>query len=670
MGFEARGDTIKGLLSSTRQYRIPRFQREFSWDETNYKEFYLDLLKQITWKNNMFETNQYYLGNMLFLGNKEASVVDVIDGQQRLTTSTIFLAALRDVLSKLDDPQAKSYAATIQKEYIAREFDGEITRKLETKSSFPYFSQTIQGIDPNKLIQEPKSEEEISINKTYEYFKIRFNKNTLSMDIKYNTSLVFNTDNYVDLLKTIRDQLLNSEIIAVFITNKTQANQIFENINSKGKPLSAVDLIKNSIFSKIPVSATSGIDDLAERWSSITQQVSESHESTSFNEFFLHYWKANYPEDSANGSNLYKKYTKRFEKEDEESIAELVLDLERNLELYLMISDVTPNSFKKQEKKEEYEYLTALKNFGAVQVRVPILALYNSKIKRISKIRVEILKFLSFFNFIAYGTSVKFNGSLTQTPYKKFTQNINTAENRQEVLDSFSELKNDLIDLFNKDEVLLAFTKLKYDKKNARSSLSEFSTIFILKEMAKKMDNVNYCDSYYSIEHIIDESTDKACKSIGNLLVLERKINDELSQRKNTATIVNKNSYYNKSRYEMVKEFVEEYPSFKIDDIELRSQKLFYYFWNNLWSPFMEIPILLRGTWVSGDIEITLTKDSITQNRTSYSITSYSKSENTYTLLWDTDKVSFKGNPQPFIYEYLPETDELLAGIIYQRKKI
>lgn len=673
MGFEARGDTIKGLLATSRQYRIPRFQREFSWEESNYKEFYVDILKQIVFEDSMFKTNQYYFGNMLFLGDKENPIVDVIDGQQRLTTSTIFLAALRDTLLSLNQKQAKEYANTIQNEYIAKVFDGEVTRKIETKTSFPYFSQKIQDIKESRFIKDPKSEEEEGIQRTYNFFFDAFKFSSLSNYVKEYIHIDLKEADHASFLKVLRDQLLNSEIIAVFINEKNQANQIFENINSKGKPLSAVDLIKNSIFSKIPISESSGVDDLAETWNQLTQKISDSDQIAGFNEFFLHYWKATYPADSANGKNLYMKYSDKFGASDSEEITELVLDLEKKLDIYVRLSEASPTDFRRQEQKEEHEYLTALKYFNAVQVRVPLLALYNSSVKIRSQQKNEILKFLAYFHFIAFGTSIKFRSNLTTTPFKNFAEGIKTSKNKNDVSTAFNALKASLIIHLNKDDVRSAFENLNYSKNKARKTYSEFPTAFIMKEIAKDIDQIKFCDSLYSIEHIIDEEEDQNSKNIGNLLILEKTINDKLAQEKNKNNTINKIDFYKESHYKIVDSFIKEYANFESKDIGVRANKLFNYFWDNLWSHFVEAPDVLKGVWIgNSDIEneviIRINENTIDINDQKYAITGYEKNKNTYTIFWDVDKVENINNPQPLIFEYIPKCDEMKAGITYHRQ--
>lgn len=92
MNIKPQDKTIKELLFSGRQFIIPRFQREYSWDRKNYKEFLDDMLNCLIVSEGKVNYDQYFLGTMLFVGDcfeGDKSEIDVVDGQQRLTTITI-----------------------------------------------------------------------------------------------------------------------------------------------------------------------------------------------------------------------------------------------------------------------------------------------------------------------------------------------------------------------------------------------------------------------------------------------------------------------------------------------------------------------------------------------------------------------------------------------------
>src|SRR5699024_6984768 len=90
--------TITQLLSSRCQFRIPRFQREYSWEKENYKEFIDDMIGCLRIENGEIKDSSYFLGTMLFVGNLEmvGRTLDVVDGQQRLTIITILFSAISD----------------------------------------------------------------------------------------------------------------------------------------------------------------------------------------------------------------------------------------------------------------------------------------------------------------------------------------------------------------------------------------------------------------------------------------------------------------------------------------------------------------------------------------------------------------------------------------------
>lgn len=69
MNIKPADKTIKALLKSGRQFMIPRFQRDYSWEKKNCEEFLDDIIKCLKCKDGKLETTSYFLGTMLFIGN-------------------------------------------------------------------------------------------------------------------------------------------------------------------------------------------------------------------------------------------------------------------------------------------------------------------------------------------------------------------------------------------------------------------------------------------------------------------------------------------------------------------------------------------------------------------------------------------------------------------------
>lgn len=596
MNFDATGDNIRGLLTATRSYIVPRFQRDFSWDQNNYRELLDDLLTQIKYEDDpnsdsiTFETSHYYLGNMIFLGTRDKGSVEIIDGQQRLTTGTILLAAIRDSLfstSEVTDDLAYNYAETTQNEYLVKKIDGTPARKLKTTSSYPYFTQTIQRYNTDEPM-EPSNDEEESLKNSFDFFKRQLKQQKLlksllgRLDLPKLHKIQKKHEIYVAGLKALRDQLLDSEIVEIFVADSNQAHRIFENINSKGKPLSQVDLIKNDIFSKIEVNEA-GIDYPSYQWKAIANRFNEL--DTDFNEFFLHFWKSKYPSDSANGSNLYKKYNSRFKKDDaaNSQLKEFVKDLTEGSEQYVNIINPSKDDFKQQEKKPAYQALDSINKFHGIQSRVALLSLFNSNIKiKQNKIN-SFLLFLANFHFAAFGTSLKIRSNLTTNKYKIFCQEINKAKSSQDIQNAMRNLEKSLLTLINKEDFKNSFAKLNFKKENSRTSMTSYPASFAVKTIADKMDQRSYNDDDYTIEHILDESGQKdILTNIGNLSVLERKNNDSLSQLKpknSNDDAIYKSDIYKNSSYSMPQKI--DLNNFHSKNISHRALDLAEFFWDN-----------------------------------------------------------------------------------------
>ncbi|MBW4568610.1 MAG: DUF262 domain-containing HNH endonuclease family protein [Tolypothrix carrinoi HA7290-LM1] len=229
---KASETTLRNLLEGTKQFQIPLFQRPYSWKKENWETLWEDLMSLYLNKVQGF----YFLGPIVT--QQESGTADgispfiVIDGQQRLTTLTIVLAALRNCLRKSDP----SMAQEVEELYLINKFkkNDDIYKVLPTQEDREGYKSIIQS----KKASELKKEEQIY--EAYKFFESQFKK------------LEPDEEKPLDYAK-IKAILLES-LVLVNITSDNNDNPylIFESLNNKGEELTQADLVRNYIFMKLP----------------------------------------------------------------------------------------------------------------------------------------------------------------------------------------------------------------------------------------------------------------------------------------------------------------------------------------------------------------------------------------------------------------------------------
>ncbi|HHV6930400.1 TPA: GmrSD restriction endonuclease domain-containing protein, partial [Haemophilus influenzae] len=383
------------------------------------------------------------------------------------------------------------------------------------------------------------------------------------------------------LLVALRDQVLNSEIVSIFSIDKEHVNRIFQNINSKGKPLSKVDLIKNHLFSKIDITSA-GVDEMSECWKEILKNLGDI--DIPIDEFFFHFWKAIFPNERVTSTNLYEKYFAKYGNSDEDELKGFVDLLCESLKTYSNI--VNPKSETKQQYKFRKGLLKSLNKFHGVQARIILLAFYSSlktkKIKLKKKVEKGFLEFLSDFHFIVFGTKLEFRTNKLSVPYNRFIKDMHDAADEKGIISAINNIKGDLLKQLDEKHFILAFKELEFSKKYNRED--NYSAQYAIKRIANILDKRDYDSNEFSIEHIIDECEDYDNKNIGNLTVLETRLNTEINtskQKANKVTFYTKKEIYKNSGYKMAKD-VCNYKLFTQSDFNERSENLAKIFWDNL----------------------------------------------------------------------------------------
>lgn len=219
------------IINGSKQFIIPVFQRDYRWEEEQCKQLWLDVLRAARSKG----SHRHFLGSIVYVstGDVSASFTRwlLIDGQQRLTTLTLLLAALRDHIAetKWAGPEDDENAPTVQQidAYFlqnVQESDARRPKLMLRRQDH----ETLQSI----ITGTPRpSELSARIVETYELFR----------------DLVANEDP-----SQVYAGISNLVLVDVSLDRKTDDPQlVFESLNSTGIDLSQSDLIRNFILMQL-----------------------------------------------------------------------------------------------------------------------------------------------------------------------------------------------------------------------------------------------------------------------------------------------------------------------------------------------------------------------------------------------------------------------------------
>lgn len=567
MNIKPYDKTVRDLLGSKRQFVIPRFQREYSWDKKNYQEFLEDMLGNLIIKDGRISSSQYFLGTMLFIGNFAEGTeqeIQVVDGQQRLTTITILFSAMSDIFLTLGE---QTLSRQLFAYIMTEDDDGNEVRILKSKTSYPFFSYFIQDKE-KKMSPDATTEEEHCIKETYEYFRAQLTEAKLkSMLKRKHGSEIVEALSEIDVLKALRDQVLNSTFISISTTDREQANKIFEILNAKGKRLAYIDLIKNKIFEVL--NKVEPADFAEETWKNIKETLSFGKESVGLATFYQHFWSSKYKKVSSN--KLYEAFNSTIKKSETE-YTEFIKELLKNAKIYMQI--VNPKREDYNNRKEYFgivQSLSCINNyFNVVQVRIALLALFDTKQRGIVDFTMlrDTLSCLENFHF-AYNAILANRTNRLEKIYSSFAIALRKSQTKAEakcvIRDKLVAPLDELFptfDSFSEKFVALSFTK--------KDKVSNVKTKYAINKLNSLYSNNEVFANDDTIEHIIPEKEQGNTLNIGNLILLEDNLNVEAGHE----NYANKCAVYAKSNYIWVKNFVAQHEQWDSSMIEQRAKEM------------------------------------------------------------------------------------------------
>ena len=221
---------LNSLSSKDLTFFIPPYQRNYEWSTSTCKVFLSDIQK-VANQNRAGIRAEHFFGSVVYVieeaGFGSPSRYILTDGQQRITTSMLFLMGLRDTITD------EHLRETIQKNYLENERSGEQTDyKIKLK-------QVETDLEAYKLLalgqKIPQELKNSAVFQNYEFFR----RSLISIPEEERRDL-------------LEKGLAKFSIIAIQLEPDRNPwenpQEIFESMNSLGKPLSLADLVRNFLL--------------------------------------------------------------------------------------------------------------------------------------------------------------------------------------------------------------------------------------------------------------------------------------------------------------------------------------------------------------------------------------------------------------------------------------
>jgi len=350
--------SIEDILKSS-FYKIPRFQRPYSWERENVEDFWNDVFVN--------SGPDYFIGSMVVFKPKGSDTAFVVDGQQRLTTITMLLAAIRN---SFKENGFADLAAGIQSLIERRDINNQDQYSLQTETSYPYFQEHIQSaIAPEVEAEIGREEEALSL--TFDYFRYQLNETVKSIKGNKTMSLAAVETKIRKTISELRDKLLSLKVIYIDLDNEDDAYIIFETMNTRGKDLEPSDLFKSHL-TKLIKPKNKNVDITKDYWNKIVETIEGSEADLAVSTYLHHYWLSRYDYVTAKG--LYKDLKRRIRPIDAKALLD---NLVKDSKLYREIQETAYRKWSKNERQIK-ESLDALILFRVKQQLPMVLALMHA----------------------------------------------------------------------------------------------------------------------------------------------------------------------------------------------------------------------------------------------------------------------------------------------------
>jgi uncharacterized protein with ParB-like and HNH nuclease domain len=538
--------SLNGLLGNGITYKVPTFQRDYSWREENWIDLWEDIKVLIN------TGKDHYMGAVVLQKKGDKNFL-VIDGQQRFTTLSLLALAVIKIIQDLVDAGIEPGPNEERIKELRRGFLGQRDAGSLLYSSKLILNENNDSFYQSRLLQLQTPINEKTLPDSDKLMWTGFSFLYTAIKARFINASGEDLANF--LSKSVGDKMM---FIKIEVEDEMSAYTLFETLNYRGVDLTVTDLLKNYLFSKL---SETDIRIAKDSWKKIATAVGLEK----FPTFLRHFWSSRNP--LVRQEQLFKIIRNNIK--TNQDVFDLLRNLESSASLYVALQD--PFSTEWKGNRERIKRIRELKLFGVKQ-HLPLLMIAKEKFNdgEFDKL-LRLISVISFrYNVVGSRQANIMEDLYNAASIKVSKDEISTAGQ------VFAELKSLYVsdDDFRNDFSTLVVYSYGRDKKLARYILFEIENLLM------QGGDRDYEYDPATIEHVLPENPpaiwdnlfppvvqENYIYRLGNYTILE----DHLNREANDSLLEIKKTFYAKSQYEMPKRITA--PEWSPNTLELRQQE-------------------------------------------------------------------------------------------------
>ena len=258
-------------------YAIPRYQREYTWGKNQWENLFDDVLEN---------DPGYFLGSIICINQSTDALsvqkLELVDGQQRLTTLSLLFAsvyhALKSHETDLDDEQ-RVELINLKRKLVLKKGDDQIRLipQIQNNNNSDYRA-VLAEIGVISECDVPAYAGNRKIFRAYRYFQDRIDEMANGRSNRLGTIMEF------------LDKVSHACLVKIEVASHADAYTLFESLNNRGMPLTAIDLIKNKLLARLESIEPGKVDHYFGHWNRLLGYLGDDYAIQE--RFFRQYYNA------------------------------------------------------------------------------------------------------------------------------------------------------------------------------------------------------------------------------------------------------------------------------------------------------------------------------------------------------------------------------------------